>query len=399
MASTARNIVQPLTPMPSVSTNRSRPSVSVVATRPVFGDSSIREHAALLLGLAFVCLSLVGLLIYLLVDSARPTGTVVVTSIPTTQVDVFLDDKLVGSQTPLNLEKIPLGQHTISARATGYKTRPYQFVLEGGADAIVPIVLRRIAVQKKKKTIDLIVASDPPGATIKINGAEVGETPCTIQNLDPNRVMILELSKNGFESVTQVLRLSRQDIKTGSKGLNFILKKRIVARPPPASLAVNSTPPGAAVFLDGKKLGQTPLSINKLVTNKAYTVTLSKPGFARVSKEIQATAGGNRLSVPLTRNTERKDEKRGKKRPKKTAAKKKCTGGDAKIAVSAFGSRGCNVTVGGQALGEAPFFGKPSPSGSCNIEVICADGKRFSQTRQIKAGTLSKVIITGSMWE
>jgi hypothetical protein len=64
------------------------------------------------------------------------------------------------------------------------------------------------------------------------------------------------------------------------------------AAQPNAGIEVRSTPPGAAVFIDGAPTGlRTPLVLKGLARDRALTVRVEKAGFAGQQREIHPLAG------------------------------------------------------------------------------------------------------------
>ena len=65
-----------------------------------------------------------------------------------------------------------------------------------------------------------------------------------------------------------------------------------------ARLTITSTPPGAAVFIDGRRFGATPYT-TELVAGK-HTIIVEKPGFQRHTVELDLKAD-KALDVTLKR--------------------------------------------------------------------------------------------------
>ncbi|HEU5060820.1 MAG TPA: PEGA domain-containing protein, partial [Kofleriaceae bacterium] len=61
-------------------------------------------------------------------------------------------------------------------------------------------------------------------------------------------------------------------------------------------LRVESSPSGAAVRVNGDPVGVTPLTTT-VAGATSSTVTLSKPGFKTVTRQITPTTGSARMSV------------------------------------------------------------------------------------------------------
>ena len=94
----------------------------------------------------------------------------------------------------------------------------------------------------------LVIKTDPPGATVFVNGKEVGIASPQLQ---------LELMVGRYVIVAEMGKLyhpAREEIELTTSG------KRVTLTLPPAfgTLEVDSEPRGADVFLDGENVGKTP---------------------------------------------------------------------------------------------------------------------------------------------
>jgi serine/threonine protein kinase len=73
------------------------------------------------------------------------------------------------------------------------------------------------------------------------------------------------------------------------------------AKPPSGSLVVESRPPGASVFLDGRLVGTTPLTLDTLKIGN-YTIGLDIPGYQRWASTVKITSGErSRVAASLER--------------------------------------------------------------------------------------------------
>ncbi len=69
-----------------------------------------------------------------------------------------------------------------------------------------------------------------------------------------------------------------------------------------------------------------------------------------------------------------------------------------KLSVMPIGHADCGVRVGGQSLGQAPFFKKRSPSGKQRVSVKCRTGESYSVVKTLEPGGDTKIIIKLSDW-
>jgi TonB family protein len=111
----------------------------------------------------------------------------------------------------------------------------------------------------------LEVESEPAGARVRVNGQATGQTPLRLGDL-PLGAYEIQVEQGGYEAQTRSVTL---DAGSPSAQVRVALAR-------PAALAsgtanILSTPSGAAVSVDGRRVGTTPLSGLKL-----------KPGTRRV---------------------------------------------------------------------------------------------------------------------
>jgi len=187
----------------------------------------------------------------------------------------------------------------------------------------------------------LQVVSDPPGATVYLDGISRGETPLTLAKVTPG-IRKLRASMPGFVSVIREVeiisgqeatvevelggRLNILSIPAGARafideeyvGITPLKTERIPAGsyqlrlakekykdklsavvlsrgqekevkvrllPVKGSIAVSSDPPGAAVYLDGESKGNTPLFIYGVMVGQ-HSLKLVKAGYEDWEKQI-----------------------------------------------------------------------------------------------------------------
>ena len=163
----------------------------------------------------------------------------------------------------------------------------------------------------------LLVRSTPPGASVSVDGLAKGVTPLAIRDLDLGSREIT-VTQRGYESEQRRIVLTKArpsrsvevrlsaSAPTGRSGETASATKgRTGATTPvrpstPASfgkpavttgvLAIESQPPGAAVLLNGKPSGTTPLTINDLVPGE-YRVTMTLKGFREFATTVRVVAG------------------------------------------------------------------------------------------------------------
>ncbi len=122
------------------------------------------------------------------------------------------------------------------------------------------------------------VTSDPPGAMITVDGKPLPEpTPTTLGGLDVKKIYDVRVALKGFHEWKVKLKP-----KTGDKlDAALVPNEKIVE--------VATTPAGAEVVLDGKRVGKTPFTIHKLDLTKAHALELKRTGFVSQTRSISAT--------------------------------------------------------------------------------------------------------------
>lgn len=374
--------------------------VSVVRTRSRRSGKAPKARGAndnrlVLFAGAAVVLLLAAALVFALLPRGR-TGTIIVTSTPTDTVDIYLDDKLIGDKTPITDSTVPEGEHTLLARAPGYADKAYRFQLAPNAPAIINVELEPLAASSAA-TVNVKVVTEPPGASIRVDGLPQGTTPLTLQDRDPARPLVVEVSKPGYRTesvpyaftdtgVEQVFRHTLQPLSTGAADGG-------AASLGAGSIEVRSTPSKATVYLGKTRKGFTPLVLRGLDTSARYSIEVTKSGFRAYRKEVRFN-GDPSVTVEATLE----ELPRPVKKPV-SASRAGCGGSGSRLSVMAVGASDCEITVGRARLGVAPVFKKEAPTGRCEIKVTCADGKSYRTVRTLKNGDAEKVIIRPDDWK
>ena len=204
------------------------------------------------------------------------TGTLVVTSTPTTEVVLSIDGVRIGDRTPLTQTGVPVGKHTLLASSPGYQDKAYHFELEAGAPAKIPVELEPGRTAQAGPLL-LDIASEPTSASVRLGGLPQGVTPLTLQSNDTAHPLVLEVGKPGF--VTQSLTV------TFAPGeARRTLNVRLLPVPPPAPLhasllKVRSRPDHATVQLDGVAYGTTPANFPDLDADRTYVLDVTHDGY------------------------------------------------------------------------------------------------------------------------
>ncbi len=265
----------------------------------------------------------------------------------------------------------------------------------------------------------LAVTTKPPGAELWIDGKMVGTTPVMIQQ---KRDMTLTFKLEGYKEKEFVL-----SPEAWPAAVNMTLEP--ISKPVPAtvfSIALESTPPGAEVLLDGQAAGTTPAKIN-LPDEKLHELVLRLAGYKEEKRTIdqntdsklsiqlqsEATAGFVRYSgrYPVTIFNEGKALKgnpielmpgsytltiRARKGAyiRVTRNVDVVSGETATISEPAMGEltvkanpSNCRISIDGEYVDDTPIFNLPVQAGSHVIQFNWqTQGKRLNKTITISAG-------------
>jgi serine/threonine-protein kinase len=211
----------------------------------------------------------------------------------------------------------------------------------------------------------LAIASDPPGATIVINGARRPEkTPATIGRLALGLPYQVTLSKDGFRDVVQSVTLTDQD---PSGAMSLVLPRATLG----IDVALNPPAPGVTLILDGKPYSST--TIDKVTAGESHQLVVQAPGYASQSLSFVGTPDEHKhFDLALTRADQANQGRGAADRGARAAAPPAPTSpspgqapapvapaapsGTGKLNVSARGGW-CNVTIDGTAQVRPPSRG------------------------------------------
>jgi hypothetical protein len=138
--------------------------------------------------------------------------------------------------------------------------------------------------------IRVSVRSEPPGATVLVDGAASGTRTDGELVLDPTaRQVTLTFRKEGYQDASRVLTLPLK----GDRDVLLRLERAAT------SLKIMSEPPGASVTIDGRLAeGRTPLSV-AFDNGQEHRLTLALEGHAAHEQTIAAGFRAAELSVKL----------------------------------------------------------------------------------------------------
>jgi hypothetical protein len=129
------------------------------------------------------------------------------------QANIYLDGER-GGMTPRNLDRVPLGSHTIRVTRPGYAEQEQTVVLTAEEpSARLAFTLRRgsaAAPTAPRSVLTVLIESTPPGARIRIDGRDLGPTPLMVRQLRPG-THALDVRMPGYRPWSQRLTVAAGD--------------------------------------------------------------------------------------------------------------------------------------------------------------------------------------------
>jgi hypothetical protein len=180
--------------------------------------------------------------------------------------EVWIDGVKKNGVTPLTLSDLTADAHLLVVSKG--KSR-YRAMVQVKPDEFTTVTATLQQVGGR-----LSVITSPPEAKVKLNGREMGQTPTIIRGVSPGS-HVLEIQKDGFVTERKTIKLV-----TATAEHSVDIKLRLAG-----TLLVLSDPAGAAVSLDGKAAGQTPLTAQ--VAPGKHTVRLELSGRKTARRDVE----------------------------------------------------------------------------------------------------------------
>lgn len=208
----------------------------------------------------------------------RPAfGSVTVTSTPSGAL-VFLDEKQVG-QTPLTLDRIASGSHSLRLQAPQYAVERRNVSVADGQTANVAVTLAARFAE--------ITVQAPQGAVVTVDGDRKGSG--TLSWRQGEGLCDIVVSMVGHRDARRQLEVVAGRAQT----------VQLTPQPIYGSASVDSDPMDAEIWIDGKQYGVTPNVVERLLVG-SHTLVLKKSGCADLQQQFSVEEGKEAsLSVKL----------------------------------------------------------------------------------------------------
>ena len=172
----------------------------------------------------------------------EPDWAAVTVSSEPAGAEIRSENRLLGT-TPATVELLS-GQRVLAFSRPGFATHREELTVVAGSPQVLPLVRLQPAAGV------LRVLTDPPGASITVNGDFRGGTPATVEVI-PGRAHRVVVARAGYESQERIVTLARG----AEQALNIRLEPRL------GTIRVLIQPEGAAVLVNGEPAGHAPIDL------------------------------------------------------------------------------------------------------------------------------------------
>ena len=222
----------------------------------------------------------------------RPAfGSVMVTSTPSGAL-VFLDEKQVG-QTPLTLDRIASGSHSLRLQAPQYAVERRNVSVADGQTANVAVTLAARFAE--------ITVQAPQGAVVTVDGDRKGSG--TLSWRQGEGLCDIVVSMVGHRDARRQLEVVAGRAQT----------VQLTPQPIYGSASVDSDLMDAEIWIDGKQYGVTPNVVERLLVG-SHTLVLKKSGYADLQQQFSVEEGKEAsllVKLPAGRSVQFTSEKPG----------------------------------------------------------------------------------------
>ena len=167
---------------------------------------------------------------------------------------------------------LPYGTHTYKVDAGGYISKSGSFTVSSGD-------MTPISVSLLSAMASVSITCPTPAVSLYVDKKAVGNSPWSGSLKEG--MHLLEARKSGYRSQQKTIQLAQQ------QKLDVTFGELVAIQ---GNLSVNYKPFGADVYVDGKKLGQSPRVFNGLLVGN-HQVEVRKDGYATDRKSVSISEG------------------------------------------------------------------------------------------------------------
>ncbi|HEX6996631.1 MAG TPA: PEGA domain-containing protein [Gammaproteobacteria bacterium] len=209
-------------------------------------------------------------------------GLITLGTDPEVGADVRVDGESIG-RTPLADVEITPGRHRLEFAAERYLPEVVELDVKGGHER------QNVVASLTPSWAPVTITTEPPGAEVLVDGVPQGQTPLEAEIDAGERQLEVRLKGyNAWQSQLTVIAGQPQELPP------------ITLQQADGRVELVTVPGEASVAVNGEFRGRTPLTLT-LPPGRTHRVTLAKPGFETVVRELSVEAdSGRKLEIELT---------------------------------------------------------------------------------------------------
>lgn len=195
-----------------------------------------------------------------------------ITSLPEDGVELLIDGRVIGN-TPMEGLELRPGSYELSARHRWYHESRQTVTVEGGGNN------KALSLTLEPAWGNLSLDSDPPGATISINGESVGVTPFSGRVREGD--LDIRVKLDGYKEAALETQLSSgEDLKPD----------KLTLLPADGLIRVVTVPAGANIRVDGQYRGVAPVEIES-TPGQSLSIEADLEGYAKTRQTVSVVSG------------------------------------------------------------------------------------------------------------
>lgn len=202
------------------------------------------------------------------IELIRLPGFLNLSTVAVPAAEVIIDGETIGS-TPLSRIELAAGEHTVVIQKERYQTVETIVDIEGRSTE------QALEVELLPAWANVSFATSPVGATVSVDGVELGLTPLNVELLDGEHELLVKLAAHKAWT-GELAVVAQEDVVLPT--IDLVAADGLVL--------LQSTPSNASVTLDGKYQGQTPLEIT-VSPDTGHQLVFFLNGYEELSQTIR----------------------------------------------------------------------------------------------------------------
>lgn len=226
-------------------------------------------------------------------EATESPGRITLDITPPDRLRVTLDGRPIeGDQSPIRPAPLAPGTYTVVVQRDGYAPQTRRVELKAGGDLQIGIVLDARSDAPGLLKIETVPAGDKTEVEIAGRAIAVADRPKGVE-LPSGETIEVIVRRRGFQPRTEPVKLEPGETRA----------LRVELEPAPASLMIDSRPPGQ-VFVDDKSHRRTPVTIDGLDPRQPHRIRIEARGHRPWEKTVtfEADSRFERLDAVLERN-------------------------------------------------------------------------------------------------